>query len=157
MTPLADRDSHIGQFLQWSDIRARELPAPTGMDTKLNEHWLASAHMAHAETVGNEPYAMLDFMGADPDVEHTGALEKLLKEGLKRVDRLGVACYTCIVRSDRALLEQYGFVAKFKVPFKAGEWGCREEFPVTMMRPAKPKVKSGGNKSGGSKSGESKK
>ena len=124
--------------MDWFD---EQVPPIESMNRDLFRSWFIASYVAHARTVGSKPYAILDTIATEPSCkpkEQQDAAEELLKEGLARVDRKGVACYVCARESEKALYERYGFVVQIKVNFDARDHGgLHEAANWAMMRPAR--------------------
>lgn len=135
LTPPADQP---GRDRQWATWFRRGPPAIPGMNEYLSTRYSRATYMAHADAVGDQPYAMLNMLVAERSPVIRDAENALLAAGLAKVDQAGVSCFVCAGRRMKYLYETHGFVVKEKIDFNAKEYGGIHDGETwTMMQPAK--------------------
>ena len=92
------------------------------------------------ERFGGRPYVLLSILVVSPEHQRRGLGARMLQDGLKIADEMGVEAYLESSPKGKGLYAKHGFEEKGYMKFDAREYGFDRDVPhCLMVRPAKAK------------------
>lgn len=112
-----------------------------GMNQALEDAYFRASYYSEAETMGSEPYVTLKMLAIRPQYARKGVGTVLLRDGLKKVDQLGLPAFIHSGVQAKPLYERHGFKVVGDMPVNALDYGGRSDgHHWCMIRPPKSRI-----------------